>query len=87
MATRTPIRFVLTVTAAADLMPTAGDTTNKSYAVDTDFSFTLVAGTGGDTPLAITVSGLPTGATFDDTDTITGQRFHRRRAYHHSHLH
>ena len=64
--------FVLTVTAAADLMPTAGDTTNKSYAVDTDFSFTLVAGTGGDTPLAITVSGLPTGATFDDTDTITG---------------
>ena len=64
--------FTLTVTAPADLMPTAGDTTNKSYAVDTDFSFTLVAGMGGDTPLTITVSGLPTGATFDDTDTITG---------------
>ena len=27
---------------------------------------------GGDGTLAITVSGLPTGATFDDTDTITG---------------
>ena len=64
--------FVLTVSAAADLMPTAGNTTNKSYAVDTDFSFTLVAGTGGDGTLAITVAGLPTGATFDGTDTITG---------------
>ena len=64
--------FILTVTAAADLMPTAGNTTNKSYAVDTDFSFTLVAGTGGDGTLAITVAGLPTGATFDGTDTIAG---------------
>ena len=54
------------------MMPMAGDTTNKSYAVDTDFSFTLVAGMGGDGTLAITVAGLPTGATFDGTDTITG---------------
>ena len=64
--------FILTVTAAADLMPTAGNTTNKSYAIDTDFSFTLAAGTGGDGTLAITVAGLPTGATFDGTDTISG---------------
>ena len=64
--------FTLTVSAPADMMPMAGDTTNKSYVVDTDFSFTLVAGMGGDGTLAITVAGLPTGATFDDTDTITG---------------
>ena len=54
------------------MMPMAGDTTNKSYAVDTDFSFALVAGMGGDGTLAITVAGLPTGVTFDGTDTITG---------------
>ena len=64
--------FVLTVGAAADLMPTAGNTTNKSYTVDTDFSFTLAAGSGGDGTLSLTVAGLPTGATFDGTDTISG---------------
>ena len=79
--------FTITIAAAADLMPTAGDTTNKSYAIDTDFSFTLVAGTGGDTPLAITVAGLPTGATFDGYRHNYGQRKHRRRAHYHSHLH
>ena len=62
----------LTYTAVVDLMPTQGDTTDKSYVEDVAFSFDLVAGTGGDGALTITVSGLPAGATFDGDDTISG---------------
>ena len=55
-----------------DLMPTEGDTTNKSYTANQDFNFTLTAGSGGDGTLTLTVTGLPAGAAFDGTDTISG---------------
>ena len=69
--------FILTVSAAADLTPTLPAIANQSATVGTVFSLTFSAATGGDSPLAYTVSGNPAWLTLSDrtlsgTPTATG---------------
>ena len=69
--------FILTVSAAADLTPSLPAIANQSATVGTVFSLTFSAATGGDTPLAYTVSGNPAWLTLSDrtlsgTPTATG---------------
>ena len=53
-----------------DLMPTAPTVANRTGTVGTAFSVTLPIGTGGDTPLAYSVSGEPSWASFNTTSRI-----------------
>ena len=68
--------FVLTV-AAADLTPSLPAISNQSATVSTVFSLTFAAASGGDAPLAYSVSGNPawltlTTRTLSGTPTATG---------------
>ena len=53
-----------------DLMPTAPTVANRTGTVGTAFSVTLPIGTGGDTPLAYSVSDEPSWASFNTTSRI-----------------
>ena len=69
--------FTLTVSAAADLMPSLPAIDDQSATVGTAFSLTFDAATGGDTPLAYSVSGNPawltlSNRTLSGTPTATG---------------
>ena len=49
--------------AGADLMPTAPTNPDQTATVGTAFSYTLLAATGGDTPITTTADQLPAGLT------------------------
>ena len=57
-------------TATVDLMPSAPTVADQTGVVGTAFSTTLPVGTGGDTPLAYSVSGEPTWASFSSTTRV-----------------
>ena len=59
-----------TITIAADLMPTAPTVPAQSGEVGTAFSVTLPVGTGGDAPLAYSVSGEPSWASFNTSTRV-----------------
>ena len=65
--------FTLTV-VTADLMPTLPSIPNQSVNESKAYSYTLPEATGGDTPLAYTLTGaLPTGLTFNaNTRVLSG---------------
>ena len=57
-------------TTAADLTPTVPMVADQSGTVGTAFTATLPTGTGGNTPLAYSVSGLPSWASFNTTTRL-----------------
>ena len=62
-----------TFTIAADLVPSAPTVADQTGVVSTALTITLAVGTGGDGALAYTISGLPSGLSFDSsTRVITG---------------
>ena len=59
--------------SSGDLTPTAPAVADQSGIVGTAFSITLPVGTGGDAPLAYSVSGLPSWASFNiSTRVLSG---------------
>ena len=56
--------------AGADLTPTAPAVANQSGVVGTAFTATLPVGTGGNAPLAYSVSGEPSWASFNTTTRV-----------------
>ena len=57
-------------TPPTDLMPTAPNISNRSATVGTSYSQTLAVGTGGDTPLSYSASGLPPGLSFNSSSRV-----------------
>ena len=51
-------------------MPTAPNISNRSATVGTSYSQTLAVGTGGDTPLSYSASGLPPGLSFNSSSRV-----------------
>ena len=65
------IVFTVTVNAPVDLMPTLPAILDQTATVGTDFSLTFTAATGGDLPVAYTVSGNPSWLTLSNR-TLSG---------------
>ena len=58
------------IAVAADLMPAAPTVADQSGQVNVAFSVTLPVGTGGDAPLAYSLSGQPSWASFNTTSRV-----------------